>query len=113
MAYPTAKINIHAVREWVRNCPVCQKMRDVGIRGLPERTLTLKKGEYRKTTGIDHLAVKEDKNGNSVVLMIVEHCSHFPHAYPAKGYTAEEVARVLFKHIAVFGTFSEIASDPG
>jgi len=45
--------------------------------------------------------------------MIVEHYSHFPHAYPAKGYTAEEVAKVLFKHIAVFGTFSEIASDPG
>ena len=113
MAYPTANINIHAVREWVRNCGVCQKMRDVGIRSLPEQTLSLKKGEYRKTIGIDHLAVKEDKNGNSVVIMIVEHYSHLPVAYACKGYTADEVARVLFKHIATYGLFSELASDPG
>ena len=113
LAYPQAHISINAVREWVQNCGVCQKMRDVGIRPLPEQTLTLKKGSYRKTIGIDHLAVKEDKNGNSVVIMIVEHYSHFPQVYPAKGYTAEEVARVLFKHISTHGIFEELASDPG
>lgn len=113
LAYPQANISITAVREWVKNCGVCQKFRDVGIRSLPEQTLTLKKGSYRKTIGIDHLAVKEDKNGNKVVIMIVEHYSHFPQIYPAKDYTAEEVARVLFKHITTHGVFEELASDPG
>jgi hypothetical protein len=43
----------------------------------------------------------------------VEHFSHFPQAYPSKDYSAESVARILFKHYCTFGAFDEVASDPG
>ena len=54
-----------------------------------------------------------DEAGNTVVVLIVEHWSHFPQAYAAKDYSAETVASILFKHICTFGLFDEIASDPG
>ena len=114
LMYPHAKISIHAVAEYVRNCPMCQKTRDTGIKGLPSATLSLKKGTYRKTVGIDHLTVTPaDKEGNKCVILVVEHFSHFPVAYPAKSYDAETVAKTLFKHICTYGVFDQLASDPG
>ena len=114
LKYPEAKISMSAVSEYVRNCAMCQKTRDTGIKGLPSATLTLKKGEYRKTVGIDHLTVTPpDKDGNKCVILIVEHFSHFPVAYPAKSYDAETVAKTLFKHICTYGVFDQLASDPG
>ena len=112
--FPKAKIAMEAVRIFVKECPGCQKMRDTGIKGLPEQILTLKPPTYRRTIGIDHVSVTPaDKNGNICAIMIVEHWSHFPQAYPAKSYDEETVARTLFKHFCTFGAFDEVASDPG
>ena len=112
--FPSAKITMEAVRIFVKECPMCQKMRDTGVRGLREEILTLKSPSYRRTVGIDHVTVTPaDQNGNTCAIMIVEHWSHFPQAYPAKGYDEENVARCLFKHFCTFGAFDEVASDPG
>ena len=114
LKYPESKASIHAVREWVRNCPMCQKTRDTGIKGLPSATLSLKPQQYRRTVGVDHVTVTApDKDGNKCVILVVEHFSHFPVAYPAKDYEAETVARTLFKHICTYGLFDQLASDPG
>ena len=112
--FPTANISQQAVREYVRQCPLCQKTRDTGVRGLPAQTLSLKPLTYRRTIGVDHLTVTPmDSNGNTCVILLVEHYSHFPQAYPAKDYTAVTVAKALFKHFCTFGMFDQIASDPG
>lgn len=112
--YPTAHITMEAVREWVKNCAMCQKTRDVGIKGLQERILSLKPDTYRRIIGIDHVTMTPtDEYGNTCIILIVEHWSHFPQAYPAKDYTAETVGTVLFKHICTFGLFDGVASDPG
>ena len=112
--YPTAHITMEAVREWVKNCAMCQKTRDVGIKGLREQILTLKPDTYRRVIGIDHVTITPmDEAGNTCIILIVEHWSHFPQAYPAKDYTAETVAKVLFKHVCTFGLFDALASDPG
>ena len=112
--FPQAKITMEAVRIFVKECPMCQKMRDTGMKGLPEQILTLKPPTYRRTVGVDHVTVTPaDKNGNTCAIMIVEHWSHFPQAYAAKGYGEEEVARTLFKHFCTFGAFEEVATDPG
>ena len=42
LLYPEANITIQSVRDFVRECPLCQKTRDTGIRGLPEVTRSLK-----------------------------------------------------------------------
>ena len=112
--YPEAKISIAAVRDYVMHCPTCQKTRDTGIKRLASRTLSLKPSTYRRTVGVDHVAVTpQDKHGNSCAIMVVEHFSHFLFVYAAKDYTAETVAKVLFKHYCHHGTFEQLASDPG
>jgi len=112
--YPRACIKIEAVRQFVRECPMCQKMRDTGISGLKPQTLTLKPLTYRKAVGIDHVTVTPmDRNGNKCVILIVEHFSHFPQAYAAKSYDETSVVSALLKHFATFGMFDEIVSDPG
>jgi hypothetical protein len=112
--YPTAHISIQAVRDYVRECPICQKTRDTGIRGLPSRTLHLKPPKYRSVIGFDHLAITPpDKNGNNCVVMIVEHFAHFPQAYPVKDYSSDTLAVVLFKHFCTFGVFDAVICDPG
>ena len=112
--FPNAKISIEDVRTYVRECPLCQKMRNTGIGGLPAQTLSLKPDAYRRTVGIDHVTITPaDKHGNCCAILIVEHFSHFPYVYPAKDYTAETVAKVLFKHYTTAGVFDQLASDPG
>ena len=112
--YPDLDIPISAVRDWVQQCPMCQKQRNTGIKPLRSRTLSLKPPTYRRTVGIDHVAVTPtDKHGNNCAIMIVEHFSHFPFVYAAKDYTAETVAIALFKHYCHHGTFEQLASDPG
>jgi RNase H-like domain found in reverse transcriptase len=112
--FPRAHIPIDAVRSWVKECPMCQKVRRAGLPGLPAVTLSLKPPTYRSAVGIDHITVTPpDAAGNKCVLLIVEHFAHFPQAYAAQDYTAETVARTLFKHFCVFGMFDVLCSDPG
>lgn len=112
--FPEATISQAAVREYVRTCPICQKCRDVGIRPLAAQALSLKPPSYRRTVGVDIVTVTPpDRYGNGCLILIVEHFSHFPQAYPSKDYTAKSVARALFKHFTTFGVFDEVASDPG
>ena len=113
--FPGATIPLAAVRTYVKECPMCQKMRDTGITGLPSQTLTLKSQKYRKAVGIDHISVtrEPDRNGNTCAIIIVEHFSHFPQVYAAKDYGADTVVATLLKHFATFGVFDEIVSDPG
>jgi hypothetical protein len=112
--FPDAVVPISAVRAWVQECPVCQKTRRAGLKGLPAVTLTLKPDSYRSAVGIDHVTVTPaDKAGNKVIILIVEHFAHFPQAYAAADYSAESVARALFKHFCVFGLFDVLCSDPG
>ena len=114
-SYPDARIPLEAVRIYVKECPMCQKMRNTGIKGLPAQTLTLKPQTYRKAVGIDHISVSKepDKNGNTCAIILVEHFSHFPQVYAAKDYSAETVVEVLLQHFSTFGTFDELVSDPG
>jgi hypothetical protein len=103
-----------AVRDFVRECPVCQKTRNTGITGLPAQTLSLKPESYRRTVGIDHVTVTpEDKHGNKCAILVVEHFSHYGVAYPAKEYSAETAATALLKHYCTYGMFDQWASDPG
>ena len=111
--FPNATISIDDARRYVRECPMCQKMRNTGIKGLPARTLSLKPDTYRRTIGIDHVTITPaDKHGNCCAILLVEHFSHYPYVYAAKDYSAETVAITLFKHYTTAGVFDQLASDP-
>ena len=112
--YPEASIPVSQVRDWVKTCPMCQKMRDTGIQGLPSTTRTLKPSTYRRAIGIDHVSVTPvDRNGNCCAIVITEHFSHFVQVYPARDYSADTVVSALIKHYTTFGLFDELVSDPG
>ena len=77
--FPSAKILIESVRRYVRECKICQKMRNTGVKGLPEQYLTLKPSAYRAVVGVDHVTITPaDKHGNCCAILVVEHHSHFP-----------------------------------
>jgi hypothetical protein len=81
---------------------------------LPEQYRTLKPKQYRRVIGIDHVTVTPtDKDGNTCVILLVEHFSHFPRSYATKDYSAETVAATLMEHVTTFGLFDQLASDPG
>lgn len=112
--FPEAHVPVQAVRDWVRECPLCQKLRNTGIAGLPPLTLSLKPESFRSAVGVDHVTVTPpDEAGNTCLILIVEHFSHFPQAYAAKDYSSETVARALFKHFCTFGCYDTLCSDPG
>ena len=112
--FPSARISMQQVIDYVRECPMCQKTRNTGIKPLPAKTLSLKPEYYRRTIGMDHFTVSPaTEDGYIGCLLLVEHFSHFPVAYPVKSYDAETVARILFRHFCTYGKFDQIASDPG
>jgi hypothetical protein len=93
---------------------MCQKTKHTGLTALPSVTLTLKPTHYRRVVGVDIATVTPaDCHGHIAVLMVVEHFSHFPQAYPLTAYTEDAVAIALFKHYCTFGVFDLLASDPG
>ena len=113
-AYPQLVIPIAAVKRYVKECGLCNKMRNTGIRGLPAMTLSLKPETYRRRVGVDHVAITPaDKYGYKCGIVVVEHFSHFVQVYPAKDYTEETVVGALVRHYATFGLFDELVSDPG
>jgi len=113
-AFPTARISIQQVQNFVNECPICQKNRHTGVSSLPEMIRSLKPDHYRRRVGVDHVTVTpRDKLGNTCIILVVEHFSHFPHCWPAPDYTKETTAIALFKHFCLFGMFDEIISDPG
>ena len=112
--FPDAHISLTQVQTWVKECAMCQKMRNTGIEGLPSTTRTLKSLSYRRTLGIDCVTVTpEDKHGNSSAVLVTEHFSHFTQVYPVPDASADSIVRVLVKHYSTFGLFDELASDPG
>ena len=112
--YPEAHISLRAVQDYVKICPMCQKMRDTGIKGLPSQTLSLKPPTYRRTIGMDHVSITPaDKHGFKAALVLTEHFSHFVSVYPVRDMSSDCVLEVLIKHYSMFGLFDEIASDPG
>jgi hypothetical protein len=70
--------------------------------------------QHKRSIGIDHVTVTPpDEDGYTGLLLVVEHDTKFPQAYPIKDYTALTVATVLFRHYCTFGTYDSIYSDPG
>ena len=89
-------------------------MGETGVRRLEDEYCTLKPPYQRRTIGMDHFSVTPPtSDGYKGCLLLVEHFSHFPVAYPVKSFDADTVAAVLFKHFCTHGKFEEIASDQG
>ena len=68
----------------------------------------------RSRIGIDTLTITPaDTNGNSLIIVIVEHFSKFATLYPTNNHSADTLATCLFQHFCRFGLFDTLISDPG
>jgi hypothetical protein len=112
--FPGHRIPVSFIRDWIAECETCQKMRLQMTSEIQSVPRNLGVSHARVRIGVDRMAVTPpDDDGNCNVISIVEFFTGFYQAYPSKDYTAVSLATVLFRFYCTFGTFDEIASDPG
>ena len=86
---------MRVIQDLVSECPQCQKDR-CPAHPIPHASVTQTLMQHKRSIGID--LTPPDEDGYTGLLLIVEHDTKFPQAYPIKDYTALTVATVLFKH---------------
>ena len=111
--YPGHGVPMRVIQDLVSECPQCQKDR-CPTHPIPHASVTQTLMQHKRSIGIDHVTVTPpDEDGYTGLLLVVEHDTKFPQAYPIKDYTALTVATVLFRHYCTFGLYDSIYSDPG
>jgi RNase H-like domain found in reverse transcriptase len=112
--FPGHSISFAIVSDMVASCPTCQKIRLGMVLDIPPLVRHLKPPHMRSRIGVDTLTVTpRDKQGNYLIVVVVEHFSKFSTLYPAKDHSSNTMASCLFQHFCRFGLFDEIISDPG
>ena len=100
------------IQDLVAECPLCQKDR-ISHTTIPYPTCIQTLLHHTHSIGIDHATITpHDEDGHVVLLLVVEHDTKYPVAYPVHGYFATTVATVLFEHFCTFSSFDFIYSDP-
>jgi hypothetical protein len=100
--------------EKVAECGVCQKFRARFENHVEEIYSHLKPPHHRARVGFDGLSVTPpDKDGNTHLIVFVDHYAKYVWAYVAKDYSATEVAIGLFIYYCTFGVFDEVWTDSG
>jgi hypothetical protein len=114
--FPGHRIHYRIVMDFYYACPVCQKAR-LGLSALDTIepiVRNLKPDHCRGRIGIDMMDVTpHDKFGHVAMHIIVDHFSNCVALYPVKEKTAKATAMCLFLFFITYGTFEELAMDPG
>lgn len=107
-------ISFKFVEEWIATCPVCQKDRLAMVNTIKPIVRHIKPPHQRSRIGVDRLTVTPaDKEGNTTLIVVVEHFTKFVAVYPSKEYTGESIAKALLQFFSQYGVFEELMSDPG
>ena len=101
------------VREYIRMCPVCQKMSYLKV-PIIARRLTTTAADPMEILNIDFEGpFPENKYENTYVLTIIDTFSRAVGLYAVPNLEARHAARMLVRHIDIFGYQSQIVSDRG
>ena len=112
--YKGHNISFTYISEKVASCPTCQKKRLNMVVDIQPIIKSLNVKHSRSRICIDSLTITPmDKNGNSLIIVVVEHFSKFSTLYPTDNHTAGTLATCLFQHFCRFGLFDQLISDPG
>ena len=101
------------VREFVNDCPICQKFRSPPNALLPPITKTLRASHSRSVVACDTLSVHPDALGNRYILVVINLFTRFVHLYPVGDKSARTTATCLFQYFASYGLSDVFHSDPG
>ena len=103
--YPGHGVPMRSIQDLVAECPPCQKDR-IHHTTTPHPTSIQTLLHHTPSIGIDHVTITpDDEDGYVGLLLVVEHDTKYPAAYPVRDYSATTVATVLFKHFCTFGSF--------
>ena len=101
------------VRNFIRNCPCCQKMSYLRVPIVARRFTTTAPGPM-EVLNIDYLGpLPEDEYGNIYVLTVIDTFSRGIGLYAVPSLEALHTARMLIRHVGLFGCPSQIVSDRG
>ena len=108
--FPGHTVSFQQLKKLMDECPLCQKVRygATPLLSHPATIRTLNSNERRLRIGIDHRTITPpDEQGRQAVLIIHEHWSKFTALIPMPDYSA------LMQYMCRYGSFAELASDPG
>jgi hypothetical protein len=114
--YPGQRVHNRVVIEFVYACAICQKNRDSMPKWdtLKPITKRLRPKHPRGRVGIDTFFVSPaDDEGHTCIHVVVCHTTHLVYFYASKDHTQESMADALFNFYCTYGSFEELASDPG
>ena len=101
------------VRTFIRMCPCCQKMSYLKVPIVAQRFTTTAPGPM-EALNIDYLGpFPEDEYGNAHVLTVIDTFTRAVGLYAVPTLEAKHTARMLIRHIGIFGCPSQIVSDRG
>ena len=107
--WPSIATDVHLA---LAACAVCSRLRASPASEHPARSLEIPGLGHRVAMDLT-LGLPVTSRGHLGVLVIVEYLSKFPVVFAIKSKTAEEISRLLFAYIAMFGPPREILSDQG
>jgi len=112
--FPGHRIPYRWIEEKVAECSVCQLYRRGFENYLEEIGTHLKPPHSRARVGFDGLTITPpDAQGNTHLIVIVDHFKKYAWGWVAKDYSAISIATALFVYYCTFGVFDEVYTDPG
>ena len=113
--FPDHRVSIETIRRLVQECPVCQKVRDVGARSLEEQLKALETTTYPKRgwVGIDVLGMPESPRGNSKLTVFVNINSKRVRIFVSAEESAVTIARHIITYTMQEGRHHGFTTDKG
>ena len=101
------------IRQFIAQCPFCQKIRDTHL-AIKTRPYTTASYTPMEVLNIDTIGpVATDENGNSHILVIIDCFTRWVELYAIPDTTAEAAADALLQHVGRFGAPATLRSDKG
>lgn len=111
--YPLHTFSAAMVKDYVAECPVCQKARLIQVASIPPSVKTLHVEHARSMVGVDTLEICLADDGMRYLLVLVNFFTRFVYLYPVANKDALTTASCIFHYICTFGLFDLLRSDPG
>ena len=112
--YPGHNIPLDFVRQYIEECPVCQKFRaQRGKNFYAVPTKSIPATHLHSSIGVDLAHMEKDCGGNHYICVVVNHFSKLAHLFPIPNKEAITVAKCLVSYYAQYGLAETIRCDLG